>query len=129
MGYNLSPILWAKVKKGLSAGRVQSVALKMIVDREIEIRQFVPEEYWTIDGKFKKGKNVFEATAAKFKNKKLDLKNEEAVKEVLASLNSDNFEVQNLQEKERRRHPQNLLQLLPYNKKPLNVYVLGHVKP
>lgn len=106
VGYNLSPILWAKVKKGLSAGRVQSVALKMIVDREIEIRQFVPEEYWTIDGKFKKGKNVFEATAAKFKNKKLDLKNEEAVKEVLASLNSDNFEVQNLQEKERRRHPQ-----------------------
>ncbi|MFS1350990.1 DNA topoisomerase [Enterococcus faecium] len=54
VGYSISPILWRKVKKGLSAGRVQSVALKIIIDREKEIREFVPEEYWSIDGNFKK---------------------------------------------------------------------------
>ena len=48
MGYSISPILWRKVKKGLSAGRVQSIALKMVIDREKEIRQFIPEEYWSI---------------------------------------------------------------------------------
>ena len=65
VGYNLSPILWAKVKKGLSAGRVQSVALKMVVDREEEIRNFVPEEYWSIEGVFQKGKETFKANASK----------------------------------------------------------------
>ena len=54
VGYSISPILWKKVKKGLSAGRVQSVALKLIIDRENEINAFQPEEYWTIDGVFKK---------------------------------------------------------------------------
>lgn len=54
VGYSISPILWRKVKKGLSAGRVQSVALKMIIDRENEIREFKPEEYWSIDGNFQK---------------------------------------------------------------------------
>ena len=54
VGYNISPILWRKVKKGLSAGRVQSVALRLIIDRENEIKNFVPEEYWTIEGKFEK---------------------------------------------------------------------------
>ena len=58
VGYSISPILWKKVKKGLSAGRVQSIALKLIVDRENEINAFIPEEYWSIDGEFKKGKVV-----------------------------------------------------------------------
>ena len=59
VGYNISPILWKKVKKGLSAGRVQSVALRLIIDRENEINAFVPEEYWSITGQFKKGYTAF----------------------------------------------------------------------
>ena len=62
VGYSISPILWKKVKKGLSAGRVQSVALKLIIDRENEINAFQPEEYWTIDGVFKKGTKQFQAS-------------------------------------------------------------------
>ncbi|MFB8734484.1 DNA topoisomerase [Bacillus sp. SL00103] len=58
VGYKISPILWKKVKKGLSAGRVQSVALRLIIDRENEINEFKPEEYWTIDGTFLKGKEA-----------------------------------------------------------------------
>ena len=55
VGYNISPLLWKKVKKGLSAGRVQSVAVRLIIDREKEIQSFIPEEYWTINGEFLKG--------------------------------------------------------------------------
>lgn len=62
VGYSISPILWKKVKKGLSAGRVQSIALKLIIDRENEINAFQPEEYWTIDGTFKKGTKQFQAS-------------------------------------------------------------------
>src|SRR3954453_18467731 len=61
VGYNISPILWKKVKKGLSAGRVQSVALRLIIDRENEIQSFVPEEYWSITSQFKKGNKEFDA--------------------------------------------------------------------
>ena len=59
VGYSISPILWKKIKKGLSAGRVQSIALKLIIDRENEINAFIPEEYWSIEGNFKKGTKKF----------------------------------------------------------------------
>ena len=62
VGYNISPLLWKKVKKGLSAGRVQSVAVRLIIDREKEIQSFIPEEYWTINGEFLKGIESFEAS-------------------------------------------------------------------
>ena len=72
VGYSISPILWQKVKKGLSAGRVQSIALKLVIDRENEIKNFKPEEYWTIDADFEKGsekfKGAFMALKAKSKS-------------------------------------------------------------
>ena len=61
VGYNISPLLWKKVKKGLSAGRVQSVAVRLIIDRENEIKAFIPEEYWTIKAEFLKGKEYLRA--------------------------------------------------------------------
>ena len=79
VGYSISPILWKKVKKGLSAGRVQSIALKLIVDRENEINAFIPEEYWSIDGEFKKGTKKFKASFWGIDGKKHPLKNNEDV--------------------------------------------------
>lgn len=105
VGYNLSPMLWKKVKKGLSAGRVQSVALHMIIQREKEIRAFKPEEYWTVEGKFLKNRKTFTASVSKYKGKKLDLKNEDDVKEFMQEIKTRDFEVQNVTEKERRRFP------------------------
>ncbi|MDT3392327.1 MAG: DNA topoisomerase I, partial [Bacillota bacterium] len=83
VGYSISPLLWKKVKKGLSAGRVQSIALKLIIDRENEIKAFKPEEYWTIDSQFKKGTKKFEASFYGIAGKKKALKNEKAAQEVV----------------------------------------------
>lgn len=104
VGYSISPILWKKVKKGLSAGRVQSVALKLIIDRENEINQFQPEEYWTIDATFKKGTKKFQASFYGLDGKKMKLENNEQVKEVLARLKGDDFVVEQVERKERKRN-------------------------
>ncbi|MED3660386.1 type I DNA topoisomerase [Ureibacillus terrenus] len=105
VGYNISPILWRKVKKGLSAGRVQSVALRLIIDRENEIKNFVPEEYWTIEGKFEKDKKQFEAFYFGDGKEKKKLSNQQQVEEILRKIKGSEFEVVNVTKKERKRNP------------------------
>lgn len=105
VGYNISPILWKKVKKGLSAGRVQSVALRLIIDRENEINNFVPEEYWTIEGQFEKDKKAFDALYFGNEKEKVKLSNESDVKAVLKVMKGKKFEVTNVVKKERKRNP------------------------
>ena len=104
VGYNISPILWKKVKKGLSAGRVQSVALRLIIDRENEIKSFVPEEYWSIEGLFEKGKKQFDALYYGTKDERVKLTNEAEVKAILGQLKGDDFEITNVVKKERKRN-------------------------
>lgn len=104
VGYSISPILWKKVKKGLSAGRVQSIALKLIVDRENEINSFIPEEYWTIDGEFKKGTKKFKAAFWGVDGKKRPLKTNQDVIEVMERLDGPDFNVDKVEKKERRRN-------------------------
>ncbi|ARD49284.1 type I DNA topoisomerase [Sporosarcina sp. P33] len=105
VGYNISPILWKKVKKGLSAGRVQSVALRLIIDRENEINAFEPEEYWSITSQFTKADKTFEAAFYGNASEKLKLTNQEQVEKIIDSLQSDEFEVSKVVKKERRRNP------------------------
>lgn len=105
VGYKISPLLWKKVKKGLSAGRVQSVAVKIILDRENEISDFIPEEYWSITAKLKIKDSIFEAKFHHYKGEKLDLTNEAQVNEILKSIEGAKFNVTNVKEKERLRHP------------------------
>ncbi|WP_285766583.1 type I DNA topoisomerase [Peribacillus sp. SI8-4] len=105
VGYNISPLLWKKVKKGLSAGRVQSVAVRMIIDREKEIKDFNPEEYWTIKADFVKGKEQFEGSFFSIGGERKELKNEEDVNKVLASLKGSEFTIGTVAKKERKRNP------------------------
>ena len=104
VGYSISPILWKKVKKGLSAGRVQSIALKLIVDRENEINAFVPKEYWSIDGEFKKGTKKFKAAFWGVDGKKRALDNNEDVVEVMERLSGPDFQVDKVEKKKRTRN-------------------------
>lgn len=104
VGYSISPILWRKIKKGLSAGRVQSLATKLIIDREKEIQAFIPEEYWSIDGNFKKGTKQFKAAFYGVDGKKTKLENHEAVQSVMQRINSKDFLVTEVIEKERRKN-------------------------
>lgn len=107
VGYSISPLLWKKVKKGLSAGRVQSIALKLIIDRETEIKNFEPEEYWTIDTEFKHKRSTFAASFYGLKGKKQDLPNNEAVQKILADIDRDgDFDITKVTRKERKRSPQ-----------------------
>ncbi|MBS4455817.1 type I DNA topoisomerase [Tuanshanicoccus lijuaniae] len=104
VGYSISPLLWKKIKGGLSAGRVQSATLKIIIDRENEIRNFKPEEYWTIPTTFKKGTAKFDAEFYGMDGKKIELGNEQDVEAVMKRLDEkQTFTVTNIEEKPRNR--------------------------
>lgn len=107
VGYTISPLLWEKVHRGLSAGRVQSVAVRLICDREKEIEAFVPEEYWTIEGQFKEPKegNIFPAKFYGKAGTKFNLTSEKEVNTVLQQLNGKNYKILEVQYQERRRNP------------------------
>lgn len=107
VGYKISPVLWKKVRKGLSAGRVQSVAVKLIVDREKEIEDFIPEEYWNIIAKLldEKSKKEFEAKLVGKNNKKLEIHSKEEVDEILDNIKDAKFIVKDVKKGERKRNP------------------------
>lgn len=107
VGYQLSPLLWHKIRKGLSAGRVQSVATKIVADRDREIEDFVPVEYWTLSAKLREGSKgqLFEAEAVKYKGKKLELHNEAEARAAEEALSKADYIVSDAVKKERKRHP------------------------
>jgi len=105
VGYKISPLLWKKVKKGLSAGRVQSVTVKLIIDRENEIEAFEPVEYWSITSLLAHAGLNFEAKFHSMSGNKIELGNEEEVNKVLSAMNGSAFTVADVREKERLRHP------------------------
>ncbi|MCW6701012.1 type I DNA topoisomerase [Anaerococcus sp. NML200537] len=106
VGYEISPILWKRVKAGLSAGRVQSIALKLVVDRQDEIDKFIPEEYWTIKAKHKHEKIEFESEFYGSKSKKMKVSNESGADKVLNKIDKDKFEVVNVTKTKKKRKAQ-----------------------
>ena len=107
VGYKMSPVLWKKVKRGLSAGRVQSVAVKLIVDREEEIEKFIPEEYWNIYVKLldEKSKKEFEAHFYGKDGKKLEIHSKEEVDEILNTIEKAKYIVEDIKRNEKKRTP------------------------
>jgi len=108
VGYKVSPILWKKVRRGLSAGRVQSVALRLVVDREREIDAFVPKEYWTIDAHLEKiygsESGEFVASLYRYENKKVEIGSEEESNRILDSIKGMSYVVKSVTKKERKRN-------------------------
>lgn len=107
VGYKLSPFLWKKVRPGLSAGRVQSVAVRLIVDRELEIRDFNPDEFWTVDAKFQKENDskIFSAKLHSLNGKKLSIKNKDEVNKILSDLDGQDYCIDKIKKGTRRRSP------------------------
>jgi len=105
VGYEVSPILWTKISPGLSAGRVQSVALRLIVDREEDIRNFKPEEYWTIDSIFQYKKEKFVAALTHINKKKADLKDKKSTDKVVDDLKKQSYVVDAVEDKVRNKNP------------------------
>lgn len=105
VGYQISPILWKKVKKGLSAGRVQSVAVKLIIDREKEIQAFIPEEYWSVTAIFGEGKGKFDAKFHGYGEEKVELRTVDDVNHLLQKIEGGTFRVLKVTRKERKRNP------------------------
>jgi DNA topoisomerase-1 len=106
VGYKISPLLWDKVRRGISAGRVQSVALRLVVDREAEIKVFVPEEYWNLDAVFEKDKIEFSTHLFKIDGNDPELKSKTEMDSLLSSLQGAKFTVGDIEKKERSRKPQ-----------------------
>ena len=106
VGYEISPVLWKKIRKGLSAGRVQSVATRIICDRETEIEKFIPKEYWSIDTQFKKEDGlIFSARYHGRNGKKQEINNKKESDEILALLKDSGFIVSNVKKREKKRNP------------------------
>lgn len=105
LGYLLSPLLWKKISRGLSAGRVQSVALRLIVEREREILAFKPQEYWDIEAEFKKGDSAFKAKLDKINDKKAELDNKEESEKIAEVLKKQDFSVDDVRANEKKRNP------------------------
>ncbi|MBI4667432.1 MAG: type I DNA topoisomerase [Nitrospinae bacterium] len=106
MGYKLSPLLWEKVRKGLSAGRVQSVAMRILVEREKEVRAFVPQEYWTIDGVVEgSSPPPFEVKLAQFKGEKIEIGSGEDAAKIGAAIRAAELVIKKIEKKERKRNP------------------------
>ena len=106
VGYSVSPMLWRVIAKGLSAGRVQSVALRIICEREKEIEAFVPEEYWHIDAFLKKDdKDSFKARLKKWNGKTIKVKNKQQAEEIVAELEKNKFIITNIDKKKKKIYP------------------------
>jgi len=106
VGYKVSPLLWNKVRRGLSAGRVQTVALRLIVEREQEIRAFVPQEYWTIHAMLDAGQPpLFEAKLSKHKGEDIEVKNQETAEKIVAAVTGAKWQVASVTQREKKRNP------------------------
>jgi len=110
VGYQVSPLLWKKVRRGLSAGRVQSVALRLVVEREREIEKFVTREYWTVEGDFLPASNgdqsPFSANLIRFEGNKVEIGNEEEAQNIVSQIKNNDYCVFSVDKKERARRPQ-----------------------
>lgn len=105
VGYKISPLLWKKVRKGLSAGRVQSVAVRLVCERQDEIDAFVPEEYWTLEADFLHDSSEFMAKLLKIDGKKAEIPDEERMKQILADLDGASYRLSSVQKKNRKKSP------------------------
>jgi len=109
VGYTISPILWKKVARGLSAGRVQSIAVRLIVERENEIKKFIPQEYWDIEADLKRKadtpKEKFRAKLDKYKNEKFEIKNKHESDRAITALKKEHFVVSDIRETKKKKNP------------------------
>src|SRR5438445_1194755 len=106
VGYKVSPLLWDKVRRGLSAGRVQTVALRLIVEREQLIKAFVPQEYWSIHAMLDAGEPpIFEAKLSKYKGEDIEVANQEAADKIVAAVSKTKWQVTSVAQKEKKRNP------------------------
>ena len=105
VGYQISPLLWRKIRRGLSAGRVQSAALKILVDREKEIIGFIPEEFWTIRAEFQKGTSKFVGDLIRHNQDKIEMKQENDADQILEAINNGPYIVDRVEKKEKKSRP------------------------